>query len=267
METAVKLFNNPQFGNIRVVQDEKGEPLFCLSDLCDALRLTNSRKVKGQLDEDVTLSYPLQTSGGVQNATFVTESGMYTVIIRSDSPLAKPMQKWVTSEVLPTIRRHGAYLTPEKVEEALLDPDTIIRLATQLKAERAKNSQLEACNQHNIQQLNKQAPKVLFANAVEASNTSILVGELAKILNQNGVNIGQNRLFEWLRNNGYLISRRGTDYNMPTQRSMDLGLFEIKETAISHADGHVSVSKTSKVKGKGQTYFINRFLYNKNMEG
>lgn len=265
METAVKIFSSPDFGAIRII-DEFGKPLFSSNDVSRALGYSNPRKAVLDHCKGVTKRDTL-TEGGVQSLSFIPESDVYRLVMRSKLESAEKFQDWVCEDVLPTIRRHGAYLTPEKVEEALLDPDTIIRLATQLKAERAKNSLLESCNQHNVQQLKKQAPKVLFANAVEASNTSILVGELAKILNQNGVNIGQNRLFEWLRNNGYLISRRGTDYNMPTQRSMDLGLFEIKETAISHADGHVSVSKTSKVKGKGQTYFINRFLYNKNMEG
>ena len=143
-------------------------------------------------------------------------------------------------------------MTPQKIEEMLLNPDTIIQLATTLKQEQQARQRAE-------KQIEEQKPKVLFADAVTASHTSILVGELAKLLRQNGIDTGQNRLFEWLRNNGYLIRRKGTDYNMPTQYSMDLGLFEVKETSITHSDGHVSVSKTPKVTGKGQVYFINKF--------
>lgn len=156
-------------------------------------------------------------------------------------------------EVLPSIRKHGGYLTPEKVEEALLNPDTLIRLATDLKTEREKRMQLE-------EQAHRDRPKVLFADAVATAKSSILIGELAKLLKQNGIDIGQNRLFEWMRCNSYLIRRKGTDYNMPTQKAMESGLFEIKETSITHADGHISVNKTPKVTGRGQQYFINRFL-------
>ena len=158
---------------------------------------------------------------------------------------------WVW-DVVESIRKHGAYMTPEKIEEVLLNPDTIIQLATTLKEEQQKRIQAE-------RQLEEQKPKVIFADAVSTSRTSILVGELAKIMRQNGIDTGQNRLFQWLRDNGYLIKRKGTDYNMPTQYSMDLGLFEVKETVITHTDGHTSISKTPKVTGKGQIYFINKF--------
>lgn len=177
---------------------------------------------------------------------------MYTVILRSDSPKAKPMQRWVTSEVLPSIRKHGGYLTPEKVEEALLNPEILIQLATQLKEERTKRIEAEAHSK-------ALEPKALFADAVATSDRSILIAELAKILRQNGVEIGQNRLFEWLRHNGYLCSK-GEYYNQPTQRAMDMGLFEIKKTSITKPDGSVLVTTTTKVTGKGQVYFVNKFL-------
>mgnify|MGYP002590123610 FL=1 len=185
--------------------------------------------------------------------TVVNESGLYNVILRSDKPEAKPFRKWVTSKVLPSIRKHGAYMTPQKIEEVLLNPDTIIKLATELKAEQEKRVALES-------KVEQDKPLVAFANSVSVAKTSILVGELAKLLKQNGVDMGQNRLFAWMRENGYLISRKGTDYNMPTQRSMEKELFEIKESTISHGDGHTSISKTPKVTGKGQIYFINLFL-------
>lgn len=179
----IKIFQNKQFGQIRIVVNENNEPLFCLLDLCNSLGLSNNRKVKSQLDEDVTLSYPLETPGGIQQATFVTEAGMYTVILRSDSPKAKPMQKWVTNEVLPSIRKHGAYMTNETLEKALTSPDFLIQLATNLKEEKQKRIEAES----KIQQ---DAPKVLFADAVSTSQRSCLIAELAKILQQNGVNIG-----------------------------------------------------------------------------
>jgi anti-repressor protein len=185
--------------------------------------------------------------------TIINESGLYSLVLSSKLSTAKKFKRWVTSEVIPSIRKHGAYMTPDKLEEVLLKPDTLIQLAQNLKTEQEKRRALEV-------KVEEQKPKVLFAESVEAAKTSILIGELAKLLKQNGINIGQNRLFEWLRNNGYLIKRQGSDYNMPTQRAMEMGLFEIKETTITHSDGHIHVSKTPKVTGKGQVYFVNLFV-------
>lgn len=240
---------------VRVVLDEHGEPLFVLNDLCAAMGLTNPSVVARRLDPDaLSQAYPIQDSlGRTQHPTVVDESGMYEVILRSDRPEAVDFRRWVTREVLPAIRRHGGYLTPAAAEQALTDPDFIIRLATDLKTERAKREELEAARAVD-------APKVVFADAVAVSKTNILVGELAKILRGNGIDIGQNRMFAVLRANGFLINRKGTDWNMPTQRAMDLGLFRIKETTVTHADGHTTISKTPKVTGKGQQYFIERFL-------
>lgn len=179
--------------------------------------------------------------------------GLYALVLSSKLPGARQFKRWVTSEVLPAIRRHSIYATPAAVEQMLDDPDTMIRTLQALKAERAMRQKLET-------QAAADRPKVLFADAVSASHTSILVGELAKLLRQNGVDIGQNRLFAWLREKGYLIRRTGTDYNMPTQRAMELGLFTIKETAITRSDGSTSVTKTVKVTSKGQQYFIQKFL-------
>lgn len=245
---------NYQNKQVRTVE-KNGEPWWVLKDVCEVLEMdtTQLKKVADRLEPDEKGRNLIPTPGGNQETWIINESGLYNVILRSDKPQAKPFRKWVTSEVLPSIRKHGGYLTPEKVEEALLNPDTLIRLATDLKAEREKRMQLE-------EQAQKDKPKVLFADAVATAKTSILIGELAKLLKQNGVDIGQNRLFDWMRRNGFLIQRKGTDYNMPTQRAMESGLFEIKETSITHADGHVSVNKTPKVTGKGQQYFLNRFL-------
>ncbi|WP_068783188.1 phage antirepressor [Paenibacillus phocaensis] len=249
--------NKPQIFNFNGAQirtiEKNGEPWFVLKDVCQVLELSNPRMVKDRLPEDVSSTYPLQTAGGVQQTTIINEDGLYDVILESRKPEARAFRKWVTSEVLPAIRQHGAYMTPAKIEEVLLNPDTIIDLAQRLKQANEERDKL-------VQKVESDRPLVLFAKSVTASKNSILVGELAKLIKQNGVDMGQNRLFAWMRENGYLISRRGTDYNMPTQRSMELGLFEIKETCISHSDGHVTVNKTPKVTGKGQLYFINKFL-------
>lgn len=197
--------------------------------------------------------------GGEQEMTVVNESGVYALIFGSKLECAQRFKRWVTSEVLPSIRRHGGYLTPQTVEEALLDPDTIIRLATDLKAERERRRALEAKDEQN-------APKVLFADSVASSHTDILIGDLAKLLRQNGVEIGQRRLFDWLREKGYLIRQKGLSWNMPTQRAMELGLFRVKETTINKPDGSVQISKTTKVTGKGQIYFVEKFLGEKATE-
>lgn len=237
---------------VRTIQKD-GEPWWVLKDVCGILGISKYRDTASRLDEDERGSVRVDTPGGEQEMTIVNESGLYNVILRSDKPEAKPFRKWVTSEVLPSIRKHGAYMTPQKIEEVLLNPDTVIQLATNLKAEREKRMELE-------RQAEKDKPLVTFANSVSVAKASILVGELAKLLKQNGIEMGQNRLFTWMRENGYLISRKGADYNMPTQRSMEMELFEIKLTTISHGDGHTSLNKTPKVTGKGQIYFINLFL-------
>lgn len=184
---------------------------------------------------------------------FIPENIFYRLAMKAKNAVAEAFQAKIADEVIPSIRKHGAYMTPATIEKILDDPDTIIRLATSLKDEREKRRVLEA-------RAEADRPKVLFADSVTASKSSILVGEMAKLLKQNGVHTGQNRLFETLRKKGFLIRRQGTDYNMPTQKSMELGLFEIKETVINHSDGHTSVSKTPKITGKGQQYFVNMFL-------
>lgn len=242
------------YGNseIRTIQKD-GEPWWVLSDMCKVLELSSPHKVADRLEADEKGRNLIPTLGGMQEMTTVNESGLYAVILRSDKPQAKPFRRWVTSEVLPSIRKHGAYMTDQTLEQALTSPDFLIQLATQLKEEKEQRKQLEA-------KVEQDKPKVLFADSVSASKSSILVGELAKILKQNGVDTGQFRLFAWLRENGYLIKREGSDYNMPTQRSAEMGLFEVKQTIITHSDGHITTNKTPKVTGKGQVYFVNKFM-------
>ena len=242
------------YGNseIRTIQKD-GEPWWVLSDVCKVLELSSPHKVADRLEADEKGRNLIPTLGGMQEMTTVNESGLYAVILRSDKPQAKPFRRWVTSEVLPSIRKHGAYMTDQTLEQALTSPDFLIQLATQLKEEKEQRKRLEA-------KVEQDKPKVLFADSVSASKSSILVGELAKILKQNGVDTGQFRLFAWLRENGYLIKREGSDYNMPTQKSVEMGLFEVKQTIITHSDGHITTNKTPKVTGKGQVYFVNKFM-------
>lgn len=188
----------------------------------------------------------------VGKGDYITEPQFYELAIKANNQIARKFQHWVTHEVLPSIRKHGAYMTPETIEKAIYNPDFIINLATQLKDEQAKTAALTADNE-------TMKPKALFADAVATSNTSILIGDLAKLIRQNGVDIGQNRLFAWLREHGYLIGS-GDRRNMPTQRAMDLELFDIKERTFQNPDGSVRITKTTKVTGKGQQYFINKFL-------
>lgn len=210
-------------------------------------------------DEDKGVTR-MMTPGGKQNIQVINESGMYSLILSSKMPNAKRFKRWVTSEVLPAIRKHGAYMTDEKIEEVLTDPDTIIKLATQLKDERQQRLIEQQLRKDAENQVHEMKPKALFADSVATSKSTILIGELAKILRGNGVDIGATRLFKWMRANGYLISRKGSDWNMPTQKAMNLGLFKIKETTINHSNGSTSISKTPKVTGKGQQYFVNKFL-------
>lgn len=245
----LQIFKNPEFGEVRTVM-VNDEPWLVGKDVATSLgyeRPTDAaRKHVEQEDRGIA---KIETPSGVQEMTIINESGLYSLVLSSKLPTAKKFKRWVTSEVLPSIRKHGAYA----VDQLLDNPDLAIKAFTALKEEREKRQALEA-------QARVDKPKVLFADAVSTAHTSILVGELAKLLKQNGVDIGQNRLYRWMRDKGYLIRRHGTDFNMPTQRAMEMGLFEIKETAITHADGHTSVSKTPKVTGKGQQYFVERFL-------
>lgn len=244
----LQIFQNPEFGTVRTVEID-GEAWLVGKDVALVLGYTNTRDaLTKRVDSEDKGVANCDTLGGTQSMTIINESGLYSLVLSSKLPTARKFRHWVTSEVLPSIRRHGLYA----VDELLNNPDLMIRAMEQLKAERAKNQQLS-------EKVRQDAPKVLFADSVAASHTSILVFDLAKLLRQNGVNIGGNRLFDWMRQNGYLVKRRGADWNMPTQRSMEMGLFEVKETSVTHSDGHVTVTKTPKVTGKGQVYFVNKF--------
>lgn len=247
----LQIFKSPDFGEVRTVE-ENGAVLFCGSDVAKALGYSRPNDaVSAHCRATVKRSTPI--SGKMQEINFIPESDLYRLVFSSKLPTAEKFTDWVTEEILPTIRKHGAYMTPDTIDRMIATPEFGIKLLTALQEEREQRAKLES-------KVEADAPKVLFADAVSASKTSILVGELAKLLKQNGVDIGQHRLFNWMRENGYLIRRKGLDFNMPTQKSMDLGLFTVKETAITHSDGTVTVSKTVKVTGKGQQYFIGKFL-------
>lgn len=245
----LKIFENPEFGSVRTVEID-GEPWLVGKDVAKILGYTDAYgALKKHVDDEDRQNCQNDSFETPRGMTIINESGLYSLVIGSKLPSAKKFKRWVTSEVLPSIRKHGMY-----AEEELLDnPDLLIKVAQALKEEREKNKKLSEENK-------RMKPKEIFADAVSVSSTSILIGELAKIIKQNGVNIGQNRLFIWMRENGYLISRKGTDYNMPMQKSMDMGLFEIKERTINNPDGSVRITKTVLVTGKGQQYFINKFL-------
>lgn len=235
-----------QNNKVRTV-DVDGEAWFVLKDVCGVLDIADHKVVARRLDEDEVCQTPLTDSmGRQQSTTIINESGLYHVILRSDKPEAAPFRRWVTNDVLPAIRKTGSYNAPQLTRSQLLATALI-----------AAHEELE----EKDKQIAELTPKGVFADAVSASTQSILVGEMAKLLSQNGIQMGQNRLFAWMRENGYLIKdRKRTDYNMPTQKSMELRLFEIKETSIAHSDGHTSINKTPKVTGIGQVYFVNLFL-------
>lgn len=238
---------------VRTLFDSKGEVFFVGNDVAKLLGYSNYRNaVINHVDTEDKQRTQIEDAGQSREMTIINESGLYSLILSSKLPTAKQFKRWVTSEVLPNIRKHGAHMTSETIEKVLADPDTIIQIATQLKEERAKRMQAEVV-------IEQQKPKVLFAQAVETSETSILVGQLAKLLTQNGVNIGQNRLFSWLRENGYL-GKKGAHYNEPTQYAVERGWFEVVERTVPKPDGSVIVSRTTKVTGKGQIYFINKLL-------
>ncbi len=248
----LQIFKSHEFGEIRTTI-QNGEPWFVAADVCKALDIENNRKATNRLDDDEKGVTSSDTLGGKQKLTIVNEAGLYSLVLGSRKPEAKAFKRWITHEVLPTIRRTGGYVNSAEafIEHYLPNADESTRtmFRAQLKAIEELNAKIEA-----------DKPKVLFADAVSSSDTTILVGEMAKILKQNGVDIGQKRFFEWLRQNGYLIKRKGSEWNMPTQRSMELGLFEIKESTHLDGNGCNITTKTPKITGKGQQYFISEFL-------
>lgn len=246
----IKVFNNAEFGKIRTLNRD-GEPWLVGKDVATALGYKDSvNALKSHVSEEDKGGWRIATQYGEREAVIINESGLYSLILSSKLESAKRFKRWVTAEVLPSIRKSGGYIAGQDEMS-----DTELLAKALLVAQR----QIEQRNA----QIAEMQPKALFADAVAASHTSILIGELAKILKQNGVNIGQNRLFETLRQQGYLIRRNGTDYNSPTQKAMELGLFEVKESTVGNPDGSVRVTRTTKVTGKGQQYFINKFLKGK----
>lgn len=254
----LQIFNNEEFGKVRTFVEPDGTILYGASDVARALGYSVPTKAvidhcKGVLKRNTL------TNGGEQELNFISEGDVYRLIVSSKLPSAERFERWLFDEVVPSIRKHGIYATPETLRKMLSEPDQVITILEILSREQEKNRELEARRQVLEAQAAIDAPKVIFSDAVSTSKTTILVGELAKVLRQNGVEIGQNRLFERLRAEGYLM-KCGSSYNMPTQKAMESGLFEIKETSIVHSDGHVTIQKTPKVTGRGQIYFVNKFL-------
>lgn len=242
---------------VRGFIDENGVAQLNLEDSARGLGFIESKGdyVRWQRVENYLLEFGFSTCG--ERPEFIPENIFYRLAMKAKNETAEAFQIKVADEILPTIRRHGMYLTPGASAQAIETPEQFMARAILMAQETLQKKDVALQAAHK--QIEAAAPKVLFADSVSASSTSILIGELAKILKQNGHEIGQNRLFEWLRENGYLISRKGTDHNMPTQRAMEMDLFTIKETVVNHSDGHVTVSKTPKVTGKGQIYFVNIF--------
>ena len=224
-----------------------GEPWFVAKDVADILEYSETAQMTRRLEKEDSMSVKL--TGMNMKSTIINESGLYEAIIGSKKKEVKPFKRWVTHEVLPTIRKHGAYMTDAKVQDVISGnglADLLLQAGNQIKQLELEKSQMK--------------PKALFADSVSASENSILIRDLAKILKQNGVDIGEKRLFTWLRDNGYLVKKIGSDYNSPTQRSMNLGILEFTESTYVHNNGKIIVTKTSKVTGKGQIYFVNKFL-------
>lgn len=248
----LQIFENAEFGKVRAVE-MNGEPWFVGKDVAEVLGYQNASKaIADHVDDEDKLNNESLSSLGQRGGWLINESGLYSLVMQSKLPKAKEFKRWVTSEVLPTIRKHGAYMTPETIEKVLLNPDAIIKICTQLKEERAKRQAAES-------ELEEARPARIFAAAVADSPKSILIRGLAGFLKQNGVDIGQNRLFAWMRENGFLV-KSGSEKNMPTQRAMDMGLFRIKEGTYINGSGENVTTRTVKVTGRGQVYFVNKFL-------
>lgn len=257
----LQIFNSPDFGQIRTIQ-QNGEPWFVGKDVAKILGYERAdNAIRNHVDDEDKLMHQISASGQNREMYIINESGLYSLILSSKMSKAKEFKRWVTSEVLPAIRKTGGYIAgSEKMTDAEIMAKAVLVAQSTIRQRDQRIKELES-------DVAAAKPKVLFADAVSASDSTILIGDLAKILKQNGYNTGQKRLFQWLRDNGYLIKRQGADYNSPTQRSMELGLFRVKETPIIHADGHVTVNKTVKVTPKAQIYFANKFLGGKCSEG
>lgn len=248
----LQIFSNSEFGEIRTITKDD-EPMFCLADVCKALEISNVGNVKQRLSEKGIHTADTLTKGGMQKMTFISEANLYKTIFQSRKESAERFTEWVTSEVLPSIRKNGGYIAGQ---ETMSDEELMAKALLVANNKIAERDKIIEQKQARIEQMK---PKEIFADAVATSHTSILVGDLAKLICQNGYQIGQKRLFAWLRDKGYLI-KSGSSYNMPTQRYIEQGLFEIKESNLVNPDGSVRITRTPKVTGKGQVYFVNKFL-------
>jgi phage antirepressor protein len=246
----LRIFENPQFGKVRTA-GTTDNPLFCLADVCRVLELRVDGVTSRLKSDGVNRIGVIDSMGRQQTAIFVNEQNLYKVIMRSDKPQAESFQDWVCGDVLPSIRKHGAYMTDNIIERTLSDPDYLIQLATALKEERQKRIEAE-------QSVKAAQPAITFTKAVSGSVSSCLIGELAKLINQNGTPMGERRLFQWMRDNGYL-GTKGERYNIPNQKYVDMGLFELKKGVRSGNNGVLHTTITTKVTGKGQIYFVNKF--------
>ena len=250
----LQIFKNEEFGEIRTIE-VNNQPWFVGKDVADILGYRNgSRDINNHVEEEDRLKYQIGTAGQLREQTLINESGLYSLILSSKLPKAKEFKRWVTSDVLPTIRKTGGYINgSEAMSDSEIMAKALLVAQKTIEANKEKINQLMSDNE-------RMKPKALFADAVANSDGTILIGELAKLIKQNGYDIGQKRLFAWMRENGYLIKQKGSSYNMPTQRAMEMGLFKIKESSIIQPDGAVRLTRTVKVAGKGQQYFINKFL-------
>ena len=241
-QVATQIFNNPEFGELRTI--EEGDKIYFVAT--DAARMLGYAKPSNAVSAHCkgALKRGIPTSGGVQQMNVIPEGDLYRLIVNSELPSAEKFESWVFDEVLPAIRKTGGYHVPQSPEEQMAQG---LLAAQKLLAEKDKR-------------IEEMRPKEVFADAVSVSKTDILIGDLAKLIKQNGHDIGQKRLFSWLREKGYLIKRKGLDWNMPTQKAMEMKLFRVKETVVTHSDGHTTVNKTPKVTGKGQVYFVNKLL-------
>lgn len=244
MENGLQVFTNKQFGQVRTI-NHNGEPWFVAADVCKALEIANPSVAIDRIDEDERAKFNLGRQG---EGYAVNEPGLYSLVLGSRKPEAKAFKRWITHEVIPAIRRHGVYAAPDTLEQMLKDPDSMIKILQTLKEERAARLDAEEKNRAN-------APKVLFADSVAQAENEILIGELAKLLRQNGVETGQNRLYDQLRRDGFIMKNS----TIPTQRAMELGIFRVIERSITQPNGTTRVTKTTKVTGKGQIYFVNRY--------
>lgn len=254
----IKIFTSPEFGEVRTLEIN-GEAWFVGRDISEILGYERTTKaITDHVEEEDRLMVDSKTQSqigielGQRGGWLINESGLYSLILFSRMPEAKRFKHWITSEVLPAIHRHGMYATPETIQKIISDPNFLIGVLTELQEEQRKNQTLK-------EKLENDKPLIEFAQAVGRSKNSILIGDLAKLLGQNGIAIGQNRLFAWLRDNNYLIRRRGSSYNMPEQWAMEMGIFIVKESIVRFSDGTEYTRRTTMVTGKGQLYFVNLF--------